>query len=309
MCDCAGVLQRRQQRGGALVQYLGGRPQGVLDLRSSAFQRLANALLLRHRLRAHALPLGTERAGRALHRTAPAFQALLICRQLGGVRLGGRLLQRGHQGAGALVERLGDRRSAPSSLATRASWVWLAVQGGSPGIRHLARGALPLGRKLLAALGVGGRTQSLVRALGLLRQGDHRLFDHGANRLANLARTGAQAVLQRCPHGAGQLGVGRGGFAVKALLLGQQLFTQLTVAALQALHQAVQALGNQRQGLGLGLQGQEHFFAPMGRRERPEQRGDARIEQAHRLQPLAAAHGRQQAQHGRRRHPGNRGAK
>ena len=281
----------------------------MLDLRSSTFQRLANALLLRHRLRAHALPLGTERAGRALHRTAPAFQTLLICRQLGGVRLGGRLLQRGHQGAGALVERLGDRlQRAVEPCHQGILGLALAVQGGSPGIRHLARGALPLGRKCLQ-LGVGGRTQSLVRALGLLRQGDHRLFDHGANRLASLARTGAQAVLQRCPHGAGQLGVGRGGFAVKALLLGQQLFTQLTVAALKALHQAVQALGNQRQGLGLGLQGQEHFFAPMGRRERPEQRGDARIEQAHRLQPLAAAHGRQQAQHGRRRHPGNRGAK
>jgi hypothetical protein len=64
---------------------------------------------------------------------------------------------------------------------------------------------------------------------------------------------------------------------VKPLLLCQQLIAQLAVTALQAFHQTLQALGDQRQRMGLRLQGQEHFFAPVGRRKWSKQRGDVRI--------------------------------
>ena len=86
---------------------------------------------------------------------------------------------------------------------------------------------------------------------------------------------------------------------MKPLLLRQQLVVELAVAALEPFHHGLQAIGNQRQGLGLRLQGQQGVLTPLGGREGTEQRGDARIQLAHRLQPLSAAQGGQQAQCGR----------
>ena len=71
---------------------------------------------------------------------------------------------------------------------------------------------------------------------------------------------------------------------MKPLLLRQQLVAQLLAAPLQPLHQGLQALCDQGHGLGLCLQGVQHFVAPVGGREGAEQGGDLRVQQAHAAQ-------------------------
>ena len=184
----------------------------------------------------------------------------------------------------------------------------MLVERLGPGVGHLACGALPLRAEVLQLL-TGVFSQPLVGALGLLCQRRHGLFHHRAHGGGGLLGTGAQAVLQRCAHGLRQLGVGGRGLFVKPLLLRQQLVVELAVAALQPLHHGLQAVGNQRQGLGLRLQGLQCVLSPLGGREGTEQRGDACIQLADRLQPFTAAQGGQQAQCGRRSHPRDRRTK
>ncbi|KRC16519.1 hypothetical protein ASE28_06035 [Acidovorax sp. Root219] len=303
-----GVLQRNEQGAGPLVKGLAGALQGLVELRGGAGHCLAHFALQCRGLGACALPFGSERAGRALHGSAPAFQPQLVGGGLGGVGLVHGFLERTQQRTGALLEAMRHGLQRPIELRDQmALGVFVAVQRVGPGGGDLAGCALPLGGQGLH-LRIGGLAQALVRALGLLCQGGHGLFDHGADGLAGLAGAGGQVLLQRRAHGAGQRGVRTGRIAVKALLLGDQLLVELPMAALQALHQALQALGNQWHGLGLGLQGGKHRFAPVGRREGPQHGGDAGVEQAQHLKALAAGDGGHQAQHGRGGDAGHRGA-
>ena len=254
------------------------------------------------------LPLRCQHAGHVLHGPAPFRQALLVGGGLGRMRLRDGLVQRSLQSARALLEGLRSRlQGGIEPRRLRLLGLFLAVQRCQPGIGHLAGSALPLAGERLH-LRPGQFAQLRMRLPGFLRQGVHGLLDHRPDHLTGLAGAGLQTALQRGPHRAGQLGVGRRGLLVKRLLPLQQLVVQLPVAALQPVHQPLEVLCDQRQGLCLGLQGMEHFVATVRWRERPQHRGNADIEQAQRLQALAAAQRQQQTQHGRCGHPGHRGA-
>ena len=279
------------------------------DLRCRGLQGLAYALLLRRRLGPCALPFGAERAGHGFHGAAPAVQALLIKGQLSRVRLHTQFTQRRHQEVGALIKRLRYRLQCAAQLLHQAALgSCVTVQGCGPCVGHPVGRTLPLRSERLQ-LHIGGLAQALVRVLGLLGHGGHRLLDHLTDRIPGAEGIGFKALLQGCPHRASQLRVGRSGLAVKLLLLGQQMLVELVIATLQPLHQVLQALSNQRHGLRLRLECKKHFITPMGCREWPEQCRNTRVEQARGLQSLTTAHGGQEAQDGRCSDPSDGGAK
>ena len=296
------------------LAVLSGRPAGghlrglFADLRGCRFQRLAHGLLLAHGLSARLLPFGCERRRQGGHRALPFAQALLVGGHLGGLGLRSGVLLRHQHGSGALLEGMGEGlQGAIEPGQQLLLGVILGLQGRGPGVGHLAGGAFPLGAEAVE-LSLGGVDQALVGALRFLRDLAHGGLDHGLERLTGNASAGGEAVLQGRAHGLSQVGVGRGGFTVKGLLLGQQLGIELFAAALQAGHQSLQAIDEHRHGVGLGLQGLEGGVALMGAGQWAQGGGNVGVELAHDLDALTAAHGRHQAQQGGRGHAGHRGA-
>ena len=181
------------------------------------------------------------------------------------------------------------------------------LQGRGPGIGHGAgRGTEAL--RQAVELHLHRLADALVRAPGLVRDRRHRGLDDRLEALAGHAGAGAQAVVQRLFHGPGEARVGHGHVPVELLLPVQQLLVQLLVATLHLLHQGLQLVRHIGQCVGLQLQRPEGLLPLMNERERAEHGGDLRVQLPRHPNALAAADGRHQAQHGRCRHPGHRGA-
>ena len=96
---------------------------------------------------------------------------------------------------------------------------------------------------------------------------------------------------------------------VKALLARQQAFLQRAVLLFQLQRQGLQALGQQRQRVGLALHQAEGFVALVRGRVGAQRGGDAPVQPLAGQQPFAPRQCRQQPQHGRCRHARQRCAK
>jgi hypothetical protein len=117
------------------------------------------------------------------------------------------------------------------------------------------------------------------------------------------------ACFKRLLHRLRQTAVGLRGLGVELRLSLQQTFVELLVALLDLLRHRLQLPRDLGQGLRLRLQRPEALLALPGKGERQQRAGDGAIELPRRLEPLAATDDGHQAQHGRSRHTGHRGAK
>ena len=301
----------------ALRQQLRHAVDGLGGLFGGAFgeaaqvllQRLADGLLLRQGLRAQRAPFLLQAGGAGLQSIQPGGALLRIGLGLGGVRLAQGLLHLGQQGTRALLELAGESaQRLAQAIHQLGLGVGLLRQRGGPGAGHGVSGAAELGGQA-TQLGLYGVAHPLMQAQAFLRDGGHGRLHHGPQAVARRAGAGGQAVLQRAGNRSGQPGVGRTGFTVELVLALQQLGVQLLATAFHLLSQGLQLVHHGGQGAGLLLQGLEGFLPLVGQRERAQHGGNAAVELARGLGALTPAQRRQQAQHGRRRHPGHRGAK
>ena len=271
-------------------------------------QRLANSLLLRQGECAQRAPFLLQAGGAGLQGVQPGGALLRVGLGLGGVRLAQGLLHLGQQGTRALLELTGkSAQRLAQAVHQLGLGVGLLRQRGGPGVGHGVGGAAELGGQA-TQLGLHGVSHPLVQAQRFLSDGSHGRLNHRPQAVARRAGAGGQAVLQRAGDGRGQPRVGRTGLTVELVLALQQFGVQLLAAAFHLLSQGLQLVHHGGQGAGLLLQGLEGFLPLVGQREGPQHGGNAAVELARGLGTLAPAQRRQQAQHGRRRHPGHRGA-
>ena len=265
-------------------------------------QRLADGLLLHQGLRAQRAPFLLQAGGAGLQGIQPGGTLLRVGLGLGGMRLAQGLLHLGQQGTRALRELVGKcAQRLAQAVHQLGLGVGLLRQRGGPGVGHAVGGAAELGGQA-TELGLHSVAHALVQAQRFLGHTGHGRLHHRPQAVAGGAGAGGQAVLQRAGDRRGQHGVGRAGFNVELVLALQQLGVELLAAALHLLGQGLQLAHHGGQGL-------EVFVSLVGQREGSQHGGDAAVELARSVSALAPAQRRQQAQHGRRCHPGHRGAK
>jgi hypothetical protein len=158
--------------------------------------------------------------------------------------------------------------------------------------------------------------KSVYNLSGMTRAEAERLVRETEGRLCVrfYRRRDGTVLTSDCPVGRGQarrwLAIHVGGLAalLGGLLALLQPLVELLAALFDARHQRLELVDHLGQGTRLQLQRAIGFLALVHQREGTQDGGDAGVELARDIQPLAPAHGRHQAEHGGRGHAGHRGA-
>ncbi len=278
------------------------------DVAAGLGQRRTHSLLLRDRLLAGALPLRMQVGAHRRDRLGGGLQLVLLRPLLRRLCTGQAVGHGRDQARTAAFEGFIERdERALQPGAQRLAAALVLLQRRRPGLRNAARGGIELLRQGID-LALRHRTHALVQALRLLHDLRHRRGDDRADALAGSDRARLQAVLERSADAARELAIGPRDRVLQLCLPCQQLRIELLAAAFDALHHRFESVHHLRQGICLRLHRAHRLLPLVHAREREQGRRDQRVEPAGQLQPFAPADRRHQAQHGRSRDAGHRGA-
>ncbi|MNQ64100.1 hypothetical protein D3C85_785080 [compost metagenome] len=319
----AGLFPFLAQRGAHGAQGLGPRRQALLIARGQVRLQERVRIVQRAQQRRRVLFETGGGGGQRLQVVArQLFADALLARQRGSPGLGHiarrRLKACGHavqQRGRALFEGFGKAvHRGTQVLRQRFACALLAGQRLVPDVGHVGGGRLEARGQAVQLLLYGLRHR-VLQAGGFARQAFHRGLHDRLQGHPGGTRAFGHAFLHGLFHHRRQPGVGRLGLALKGVLAGQLAVIDGARLLLHVLHHGLQAVNQRRHGLGLALhdfglalQQLEGFFALIALRIHAQGRGDLAVQHLRGLHPFAAAQRGQEAQHGGRRHPGNRRA-
>ncbi|CAK0375435.1 Uncharacterised protein [Burkholderia pseudomallei] len=209
---------------------------------------------------------------------------------------------------GAPVERFDDPVDrAVQALRERVARALMIGERVTPDVRDVSRRRLESGRQPVE-LALHGLRERIVQRGRLARESGHRRLHHGLQRRAGHPRAFRDAVRQRLADRRSETRVRLLGLAEKCLLAGDLPLGRGGALLLERMHHRLQPVDERRHQVGLPLQQPEGFVALMRVRMHAQRRRDLRVERLRGVEPLAPAKRRQQAEHRRRRHPGDRRA-